>query len=164
MLHQIANHVYRLIRERSKLSYQDIGEEIGTKWQVPWRWETKQNEYLPKRTYEAKLVKLAKLTLDEFGEIMCEVLTEFVGRRFTMGQPVDYLPTVPLARCDKLYRLHRDKLGPEVQDVIDELMCEARGLDAQAESIIRVLAKEVTRLIEEGLAAKGRSLSSSGGD
>ncbi len=168
MLHQIAHHVYRLIREHGELTYEEIGVGIKRKWQVPWRWEEKKEEkrqeHLPKRSHEAILVKMAKLTREAFGEIMCQVLTEFVGRQFTMGPPADYLPALPLARVGKLYSLHHNDLEPETRQIIDEMMCQARNVDTTAESTIRFLAREITRQIEQGLAAKGKSLSSSDGD
>ncbi len=160
MLHLIANHVIRLIREHGDLNYQDIGEEIGTEWQVPWRWEHDKRQNLLKRSQEEILVRMSKLTRLEFGRIMCEVLSEFIGRRFTMGPAEPYVPAWPLRRAAKLYGQCHDLLDQEDQEIIDELMCQGRTVGAQAEQSQRVLAKVMIRTMREGLAKKGRSLPS----
>ncbi len=164
MLHQIANDVCREIREYGDLSYQDVGDEIDTEWQVPWRWEKEQRQNLLKRDQEAKLVKAAKLTRPAFGEIMCRVLTKFVGRRFFMGPEEPYKPSWPMMEASEIYKIHHDELDREVQKMIDDLFSQGRSFDAQNEQASMGISRVIVYLIQEGLAKKGKSLAGDGDD
>ena len=164
MIRRIAAGVYRKIRESGGLSKGDVAKEVGLQRQTIWRWESKKEALLPKREQEEILVKAAKLTRLRFGEIMCEVLSEFLGRRVTMAPPADYIPSMPLARAARRYSLRRDLLDQEDQDAIEEMLAEARNLELAAEQICRAHAKRIERLIEKAEAAAGRSPLSGGDD
>ena len=160
MIHQISGTVYRLIREYGGLTPENVAAAIGRKRQTIWRLEKNQNQMLLKRSHEDILVEKAKLTRPAFGEIMCEALTPFVGRRILMAPSDHFIPSRPLSRALKLYSLHQDKLKPEVQQIIDEMLNEGRSIDAGAERTCRLFEKEIVRLINEAREARGEDPSS----
>lgn len=164
MIHEIASKVYQLIRQHGGLSAEEVASAIGKQRQVVWRWEGNRQKLLPKRDQEAALVKKAQLTRLAFGEIMCQVLTPFVGRRFIMAPAEEYIPSLPLYRAARLYSRHRDQLDPDAQEMINEMLGHGRMLDAATERTCSSLEKQITRLIEQALAANEKDLSSKGRD
>ena len=160
MLHEIAGTVYRLIREYGLLTPDEVAEALGRQRQAVWRMESNKNERLLKRAQEEILVEKAKLTRSAFGEIMCEALTPFVGQRIMMAPSDQFVPSQPLARALRLYSLHQHKLKPEVEQIIDEMLCEGRTIDVGAERTCRVFEKEIVRLINEAREARGEDPSS----
>ena len=151
MIHEIANEVYRQIREYGQLSHEQVGKAVGRSHDTIRRWEKSEQQGLPKRDQEEKLVKKAKLTRLAFGEIMCKVLTEFVGRRFVMIAPDQWVPSLPMTRTLELYSRHRERLSLEVQQAIEEMLCHGRSLDADAEQACRIYEKQCVRLIEQAI-------------
>ena len=99
MIHEIAGTVYRLIREYGLLTPEEVAEAIARQRQAVWRMESNKNERLLKRAQEEILVEKAKLTRPAFGEIMCEALTPFVGRRLMMAPSDHFIASQPLARA-----------------------------------------------------------------
>ena len=157
MIHDIAPDVYRAIREYGDLSPEELADALGLKRQVVHRWENAKQESLPKRAQEKILVDETKLTPLAFTEILCEVLTDFSGRQVTMAPSADYVPSLPLVRAVKQYSRHRDKLDPGTRGRIEEMLLLGRTADANAEQVCSFFAREILRLIEEALAAKGES-------
>lgn len=155
MIHEIASEVYRLIREYGGLTHEQVAAAIGRKHQVVWRWEGNKQKLLPKREQEAALVEKAKLTRIAFGDIMCKVLTPFVGRRITMASSDQYVPSLPLLRAIELYSTHRDDLDSETRELIEDLIAQGRSLDVAAEQSCRAFEKLIVRLIEQARATKG---------
>ena len=156
MIRQIKAEVYRKIREWADISHDDIAEEIGTKDQVPWRWESAKHTTIPKPAQEEALVKLAKLTRPAFVEIMCEVLTEFCGRRVTMAPSDEYMPSLPLARARRQFSLHRDDLTEEEQEIVQDMLTQGRINDAATEQTCILFEKQILRIIERARERKRR--------
>ena len=79
MIHQIAQDVYRWIREYGHLSRDEIAEAIGRKRQAIYRWE--QGGQIPSPEQEQILVEKANCSKLIFAEIVCKKLSLLIGRR-----------------------------------------------------------------------------------
>lgn len=79
MIYKIAHSVYKGIREHANLSIDEVAAAIDRKRQIVYRIEG--GEQLLKPDQEALLVKRANLSREAFVEIMCKVLSEFLGQR-----------------------------------------------------------------------------------
>ena len=157
MIHQIANTVYKAIREYGGLSREDVAVAVGRKAQVVRRWESDKQKLLPKREQEEILVKEAKVTRVVFVEIMCEVLTNFAGQRVTMAPSDQYYPSLPLSRASKLYSRERDRLTPEEQAIVVELLQNGRSLDAIVDQACTCTERQIVRTIKQALASRGHA-------
>ena len=155
MLLRISEAVYRRIREYGGLSKTQVAKKIERHPQAVWRWESKN--VIPDREQEDALVELAGVTNDTFVELMCEVLTDFGTRRVVVDPESFFLPS-PLVRASKLYDHYQGKLGQEARDRIVDKLSSARQQDASTVRFLNDTEREVRRLVEEALAARGESL------
>ena len=160
MIHRIASEVYREIREYGRLTAEEVAKDLGRDRQTVMRWESETNSQLPRPEQEKILIKKAKLTRVAFGQIMCKVLTGFVGRLFSIGPPEPYRPSQPLLGATEHYFKHRDDLSPEAQEDVEDLLSLGRSLDADTERACRLLAKQVVRRIEQDLARRSAATKS----
>ena len=154
MIHRIASEVYREIREYGRISATEVAKGIGRDRQTVMRWESDTSSQLPKAEQEKVLIQKTGLSRVAFGQIMCKVLTDFVGRLFTMGPPEPYRPSQPLLGATEHFFKHRDVLSPEAQEDVEDLLSLGRSLDADTERACRTLAKQVVRRIEQDLAGR----------
>ncbi len=148
MIHQIAQDVYRWIREHGRLSREEIAEAIGRKRQVVYRWE--QGDQIPSPEQEQILVEKAKCSKLVFAEIMCKKLSLLTGRRVMIApeDQVRYLPTVSLARAAELYRENYPKLTPVQRRRIEEKLRHGRTLDSVVEETLSMIERDVEREVE----------------
>ncbi len=152
MLQEISGGVYQRIREYGGLSPEEVAELVGRRRQVVSRWES--NKQMPKRDQEKILVEASKLSRLAFGEIICEVVGEFVGRPITIGASTEYVPSRVLLRAAGRYNKYRHDIPQDSRDAIEEMLAEGRSLDVGAERACRVLAKQIDREIDRYLAAR----------
>ncbi len=152
MLHRIGARVVQRIREWGRLTPEEAGEAVGRSHDTIRRWENEKEGNLPRRELEEKLVEKVKLTREAFGEIMCRVLTEFVGRRFVMLPAGEWISSVPLFRARELFDREYHRLEPELRSMIGEMLDQARLLHAASEQTCRSYEKQIVYLIEQALA------------
>ncbi len=158
MLYQIANAVVRLIREYGGLTEKELAAAMGKRQSrnLIWRWE--HESHLPSPKQEAILVKEAHLTRVAFVEIMCKVLSNFLGLPVMIAAEGQNAWASPLTRTADLYDAYRDKLDPEVQTRIEEALREARKLAAQADRRCIAFEQEIKDVIVKALAVRGETL------
>ncbi len=156
MLHLIAPEVFREIREFGDLTKNKLAGELGRKRQVVYRWE--QKGQFPSRKQERILVEKAKLTRHAFVVIMCRVLSRFLGQRVIIAPGDRYVPSTPLWRASDLYHRIAHKLDRETREEVLAKLHQGRTLEAVAEQSCSMYERDIVRLIETALAARGESL------
>ncbi len=157
MIQQIKNAVYRHIREYDELTEKDVAEATGKSRYAVRRWET--GDDFPSAKAEALLVEKANLTRLDFVEIMCKVLSKFLGRPVIIATEGQYVPASPLEGAAELLSTHRDKLAPEVQRRLEDSLREARKQAAEADRASIALEREIRDPIVNALADLGETLS-----
>ncbi len=158
MIYEIFHNVCRRIREHADLSRKIVAKAMGLQSQAIWRWETKDQNPLPSREQEAILVELAKLSQLAFVQIMCDELSEFLGRAVIIAPEGQFLPGPPLSRARKEYAASQQEIDPELQQTIEGKLYLARSLEALVEQAVHQIAQEVEQLVEEHRArSRGRS-------
>ncbi len=155
MLYRIAKLVYRRIRKHAGYSKTELAEKLKRHRQTVWRWEN--NKAMPTRDQEDDLVAVTNLTEDTFVELLADAMIEFGGRKVVVDPESFFLPS-PLVRATRLYDRYQAKLRPEARDRITDRLGSARQLDVMVLRAMHDTEKDVRRLIEEELAARGESL------
>ncbi len=149
MIHKIAHEVYKAIRKHGDLSIVEVAAAIGRERQIVYRIEN--GEQLLMAEQEASLVKRANLSRMAFVEIMCKVLSKFLGRRVIIAPQGQFLSASPLARAADVYSLHQEKLDPEVRERIEAKLHQGRLLDTATDQTCSLFEKEIRLLIKEAL-------------
>ncbi len=116
---------------------------------------------MPTRAQEAILVEKARLTRLAFVEIMCKVLSRFIGRPVVIAAEGSYAPATPLVRAEALLYRHRDELDPETHARLEKKLSIARKLAVDADRLCVAFEREIKEVIVAALAGRGETLADS---
>ncbi len=139
--------VYEGIRKHGDLSIDGAAAAIGKGRQIVYRIEGKERQLLT-ADQEERLVRKANLSKEAFVEIMCRVLSKFLGRPVVISPRDRYLPCSPLARAAAVFRVFEDQLEPQLRHRITTKLNNGRMLEAAVDEAASLCEMEVMELIE----------------
>ncbi len=150
MIHKLMPDLLKEIRKYGDLNPTQAGEAMGRERQIVNRIENGQQ--LPTPEQEKGLFKKVGLSRYVFVEILCKVLTRFLGRPVIIaprGRP--FLATSSLVRTADYFSRHEVKLPAELRAKIREKLALARRVDAASDQLCDQYEKEIRELIEDAL-------------
>ncbi len=156
MIYQIYAEVFREIRVSSDLGVNELAGGLGRKRQTVTRIEG--GKQIASLEQEAILVEKANLSRKRFVEIMCKVLSKFLGMRVMIVPELRYMPTSILEVGARLFNRHQEKIDLKVQQRIKAKLLQARSLEATTDLAVEMHGQEILGMIEEALAARGEKL------
>lgn len=105
MFNTLYAKVCKQLRQRTGLTQEELGDEIGVCRSTVHKVEKARTRLSPDQ--EHKLFELALSTKEEFGEMLCKILSEMLGKRVEIDDDQDgYRPTTALAMAGTLLREH----------------------------------------------------------
>ncbi len=147
MITRFTRKVYRRIRTHGKLSKEEAATAIGRDRQIIYRIEGKENQLLTPEQ-EDRLVKKANLSKEAFVEIMCIVLSKFLGRPVIIAPKGRYMPSSPLARAAALYSFYEERLPPALKVRVRSKLNACQMLETAADEVANQCEMDVLELID----------------
>ncbi len=147
MLTRIGREVFQEIRKHGDLSVDEAAAAIGKGRQIVYRIEGEKRQLLT-ADQEDRLVRRANLSREAFVQIMCKVLSKFLGRPVTIAPKGRYLPSSPLARDAALFVFFEDRLPPGLKARIRTKLNNARIMEAAVDETASQCEMEVHDLVQ----------------
>ncbi len=158
MLYLIKREVYLAIREYGQLKPGEASAAMKREHQLSSRLEG--GDQMPTPEQEALLVEKVGLSKSVFVELMCRVLSTFLGdgRRVMIVPRGQHLPISPIIRAGDLYDRYQEKLSYKQCKRIERLLNHGRRTDVSADHTADIVEDEVRLIIKDALEARGERL------
>ncbi len=147
MLTKLTRKIYQGIRKHGKLSPPEAAAAIGRDRQIVYRIEGEENQLLTS-DQEERLVRRANLSKRAFVEIMCKVLSKFLGQAVIIAPQGRYFPSSPLARAGSLFNFYEARLPLELAARIRNKLNSCVLMETGADQMASICELEVHQLIE----------------
>ena len=109
MFNALYPNVYRKLRERAGLTQAELGKALGINRYTVNKVESGRAQL--DREQEEILLELAKCNREEFGELVCEELSELLDKRVGISSDHGaYQATTSLAKAFSLLREHESRI------------------------------------------------------
>ena len=118
MFNALYPKVYRLLRERAGLTQEELSDELGlSRYSVV---KVESGQAMLSEDQERRLLELARCTKEEFGEMLCQELSEYLDKRVGIDNSHGaYEPTTALAMAYALLREHGTSLPSHMRRTLN---------------------------------------------
>ncbi len=144
MFDAICPKVYKQLRLRASMTQDQLGSALGTSRMTVMRVESGRARY--DKHQEQRLKELAKCSDLDFAELVCQRLSERIGRRVGIYEGDDeYQPTTAVAAAQAMVSRQAARLQPAHISALRELIRIAQSLEIALENCNAGLLERIGR-------------------
>lgn len=143
MFDTICPRVYKQLRLRAGMTQAQLGTGLDTSRMTVMRVESGRTRY--DKQQEQRLKELARCSDLEFAELVCEPLSELIGRRVGLCEGNEYRPTTALAAAQAMLNQQAAELRPEKIKALQDLIRAVQFLELAIERCNAYLLELVRR-------------------
>lgn len=135
--------IYKQLRLRAGLTQARLATALQTSRMTIMRFESGRAR--PEKEQEEKLKQLAGCSDVQFAELLCEQLSERIGRRVGLQEGAAYQATTALAAAYRLLERHSTRMCPEQIQALQEKISLTQFLELALKKCNTSLARHIRR-------------------